>query len=227
MDKETLILIVDDDLGIVETVKGMLEINNYKVAVAYDGEEALSKIDDNLPDLIILDWTMPRLSGWEVCRRLREDKKTSGIPVIMLTAKNMPEDEISGLDVGADDYITKPFNINIMEARIKVLLRRYKDEKVREIQAGGISINLNARNVLVKGKPIELRPKEFDVLYFLMSKKGEAVSRNLLSEQVWGYVYLDTTRAVDATIKRLREKLGSQSKRIKTVKGTGYRFVEK
>lgn len=225
MDKETLILVVDDDNGIVVTISGMLEMSGYKVAVAYDGEEALLKIKENIPDLIILDLMLPRLSGWEVCSRLRKDNKTSHVPVIMLTARITPEDELHGLDVGADDYISKPFKLDILEARIKALLRRNRKENVKEIESGDIYINLNTHTVLIKDKPVNLRPKEFDVLYFLMSKKGKAVSRDMLSESVWGYKHFDTTRALDATIKRLREKMGSRSRMIETVAGTGYRFV--
>ncbi|MFC2061229.1 response regulator transcription factor [Elusimicrobiota bacterium] len=220
------ILIVDDEHGIVETIKCLVETIDCEADVAYNGEEALIKIKDNTPDLIILDWMMPELSGWEVCRQLRQDEQTAHIPVIMLTARNTLEDEILGLNVGADDYIAKPFDLNILAARIKALLRRSK-EKAREITSGDITINLDTHSTLIKEKLIKLRPKEFDVLYCLMSNKNEAVSREILSEKVWGYEHLDTTRAIDETIKCLRHKLGSHSKNIETVTGIGYRFVDK
>lgn len=220
------ILVVDDDCGIVEVVKGLLETEGFIVNAAYDGEEALEKINESKPDLIILDWTMPRLNGWEVCHKLRMDKEACQLPIIMLTARRNPEDEIISLDVGVDDFITKPFNSDVLLARVKALLRRCIQEDISEISSGEICINSDKHTVLVEGNIIQLWPKEFDLLYFLMRKIGSAVSREVLLESVWGYEYFGTTRTVDATIKRLREKLGTQSKRIETIKGIGYKFTE-
>jgi len=218
------ILIVDDDYGITETLKGIVESIDCEADVAYDGEEALSKIDEkNLPDLIILDWMMPILDGWEVCKRIKENKKTCNIPVIMLTAKNSPEDEVSGIDIGADDYITKPFDFSVVEARIKAALRKTKKED--EIKIGEICINLDKHEVLVRGKSVKLTPKEFELLYFLMSNSGKAMNRDTISEKIWGYEHLETTRAIDETIKCLRDKLGSQARKIETVTGIGYKFI--
>ncbi len=219
------VLIVDDDYGMAETVKGIVELIGCETEVAYNGEEALLKTKEKgHPDLIIMDWSMPVLDGWEACRRLKEDKKTCDIPVIMLTARNNPEDEIKGLSVGADDYIAKPFNIDVLTAHIKAALRRNKKEE--KMKSGEIVINTDAHTVLVKDKTIELRTKEYDLLCFLMKNKGKAIDRNTLSEHIWGYKHLDTTRAIDETIKCLREKLGSQAKRIETVRGVGYRVTK-
>ncbi|MFH1415960.1 MAG: response regulator transcription factor [Elusimicrobiota bacterium] len=226
MEKSTLILVVDDDSGMVELIRGLLEINEFKVDAAYDGEEALKKARDIIPDLIILDWTMPRMDGWEVCRSLRKDKKTENIPIIMLTSRNTPEDEVIGLEVGVDDFMNKPFNNDVFIARINTVLRRYAQENKRELKSGNIYINLDKHAVLIDDQPVSLWPKEFDLLYFMMKKQGDAVSRDNLLESVWGYQYFGTTRTVDATIKRLRKKMGAQSDRIETIKGIGYRFTE-
>lgn len=227
MNKELIILIADDDFGMVEIIEGMLRTSiDCKILKAYDGKEVLSIVEHTIPDLILLDWTMPKLDGWEVCRKLRQDKKTCKIPIIMLTARSASEDEVIGLEAGADDFITKPFKTDVLVARVKAILRRFTKEVKRELKSGEIYINLDTHTVQVKDKPVNLWPKEFELLYFLMKKKGNVIDRDTLLEYVWGYEYFGTTRAVDATIKRLREKLGAESKRIETIKGVGYRFTE-
>lgn len=226
MDKEPLILLVDDIPKYARMVKDIItETLKCKVIIASGGEEALLKIKNTIPDLILLDLMMPKLDGWEVCKRLRKNKRTCHIPIIMLTGKNTSEDEVLGLETGADDYIFKPFVPDVLIARIKTIFRRYQKETEREIKSGEIHINLDTHVSLIAGKPVRLWPKEFDLLYLLMKEKGRVFGRSILLECVWGYEYFGTTRTVDVTIERLRKKLGSQSKLIETVKGVGYKFV--
>jgi two-component system alkaline phosphatase synthesis response regulator PhoP len=216
------ILIIDDDFGLAQALRDIMITTGYEADIARNGEEGLSKIKENRPDLVLLDWMMPKMDGCELCQHLKEDERTSNIPIIMLTVRNEKEDEIEALSIGADDYISKPFNYDILTARVNALLRR--NIKSREMKIGELYINLDTHTLLIKEKSIELRPKEFEVLYFLMSHRDEAVSRNTLSEEIWGYQHLDSTRAIDETIKCLRDKLGSQAKKIKTVVGIGYKF---
>jgi len=225
VNKEPIILLVEDIPRYARMVKSILEAKKYKVLIAYDGEEALKKIKDIVPDIILLDLVMPKMDGLEVCLRLRKNKKTCNIPIVMLTGMNTSEDEIIGLEMGADDYIVKPFEPPVLIARIKTILRRYQGENIREIKSGGVYINIDKHTVLMKNKPVRLWPKEFDLLYFLLKNKGKVFNRDILLEYVWGYEYFGTTRTVDATIKRLRKKIGAHSKLIETVKGIGYKFV--
>lgn len=227
MDKEPLILLVDDIPEYAKMVKGIIMgAIKCRVVTAFGGAEALAQVKKTVPDLILLDLMMPKLDGWEVCRRLRKKARTCDVPIIMLTGRSTPKDEVVGLEVGADDYIVKPFEPGVLIARIKAILRRYHEETEREIRSGNICINLDAHEVLVKGKLVRLWPKEFDLLYLLLKKKGKVLDRNLLLEYVWGYEYFGTTRAVDVTVNRLRKKLGSQSGAIETVKGVGYKFID-
>ncbi|MBN2407479.1 MAG: response regulator [Elusimicrobia bacterium] len=227
MNKKPVIMAVDDDPGMLELISGVISSNmDSDIIKAGNGEQALHMLKETVPDLLILDWNMPKIDGWEVCRKVRREEKTRNVPVIMLTARSAKEDEIIGLEVGADDYITKPFNPDILVARIKALLRRFSDESQRELQAGDIYMNLDKHIVKVKGDIVELWPKEFDLLHFFMKKKDNAVTRDSLLENVWGYEYFGTTRTVDVTVKRLRQKLGDEARLIRTVKGIGYKFTE-
>lgn len=219
-----MILVADDDIAMRETVQGLLKTIDLESVAASNGKEALQLVESEKPDLLILDWTMPQMDGWEVCRNLRNNPKTRNLPVMMLTAKSTDEDEIICLEAGADDFVAKPFKSDLLLARVKALLRRYHDEAQNEIEANGIYINLEKHIVKVNNEEINIWPKEFDLLYFLIKKQGTVVSRDTLLECVWGYEYFGTTRTVDATMKRLREKLGFASDNIQTVKGVGYKF---
>ena len=224
------ILIVDDEKEVVDMVSRILEEEGYVAISANTSEEALEKIKKSKPDLIILDLKLPTIGGLEVCRILKSNKDTRTVPVIMLTCYDSNVEKVMGLRIGADDYIIKPFDPNELVARIKALFRRMtylKDEKDEDIiKSGKIVIDLKSHTAQVESKPVELWPKEFALLYLLLKKKGRVLTREYLCEAVWGYEYFGTTRTIDATVWRLRKKLGSQGKYIKTVKNIGYIFNE-
>jgi len=224
------ILVVDDDPGVVELLKEILIAQNFRVISAENGDEAIKKVREEKPDFILLDVVLPGLSGFEVCRILKQDKMTHSIPIMMLSGKAIEtEDKVNGFEAGADDYLTKPFEPKELLARITALLRRYEvSEDFEEvIEKGGISLDVARAMVRVKGKLVNLRPKEFDLLYLLMKKSGRVLNRSYLLESIWGYEYFGATRTVDVHIRRLREKLGKEvAGKIKTVEGKGYMFVE-
>jgi len=224
------ILVVDDDPGVVELLKDVLTAQDFRVISARDGDEAIKKVREENPDFVVLDVVLPGLSGFEVCRILKQDSITHSIPIMMLSGKAMETgDKITGFEAGADDYLTKPFETKELVARINAVLRRYElSEGVEEvIEKEGISLDVTRATVRVKGKAVSLRPKEFDLLYLLMKKAGRVLNRSYLMESIWGYEYFGTTRTVDVHIRRLREKLGEEAaKKIKTVEGKGYVFVE-
>jgi len=224
------ILVVDDDPEVVELLKEILTAQNFRVISAENGDEAIKKVREEKPDFILLDVVLPGLSGFEVCRILKQDKMTHSIPIMMLSGKAIEtEDKVNGFEAGADDYLTKPFEPKELLARITALLRRYEvSEDFEEvIEKGGISLDVARAMVRVKGKLVNLRPKEFDLLYLLMKKAGRVLNRSYLLESIWGYEYFGATRTVDVHIRRLREKLGKEAARkIKTVEGKGYMFVE-
>jgi len=222
------ILVVDDEPDLVELVKDVLERNDYLVISAGNADIAIKKVRESKPDLIILDLNLPGIGGTEVCRILKQDKKTSSIPIIMLTVKSTEIDRIAGLEAGADDYITKPFSTGELVARLRAVLRRilYVGEQAEVLVFGDIRLDSTERTVYVKNKEINLTPKEFDLLYLLMKKKGKVLSRTFLIENIWGYEYVGGTRTVDVHVRHLRDKLGEESKRVETVEGVGYKFVE-
>jgi phosphate regulon transcriptional regulator PhoB len=225
------ILVVDDEENIVELVKFNLENEGYQVITAYDGEEALKKVEEVHPNLIILDLMLPKLDGFDVCRQIRKDSKLSKIPIIMLSAKGEEIDKILGLELGADDYVTKPFSPRELLARVKAILRRAKKkgEKEEEIIAlGDIKMDLTKYRVQVDGSEISLTPKEFDLLAILMTHPGQVFSRSYLLDELWGYDYHGDTRTVDVHIRRLRKKISNYSdeESILTVRGVGYKFKE-
>lgn len=222
------ILVVDDEPDLVELVKDVLERNDYSVISAGNADLAIKKVRESKPDLIILDLNLPGIGGIEVCRILKRDKETSSIPIVMLTVKSAEIDKIAGLEAGADDYITKPFSTGELVARVKAVLRRilYVGEQGEVLALGDIRLDTTERTVYVKNKQISLTPKEFDLLYLLMKKKGKVLSRTFLMENIWGYEYLGGTRTVDVHVRHLREKLGEEAKRIETVEGVGYKFIE-
>lgn len=225
----TDILIIDDEKDIVETIEYNLKKENFTVHKAYDGINGLRLAKETIPDLILLDLMLPGIDGIELCKTLKKDDKTKKIPVIMLTAKKQEVDKVVGLEVGADDYIVKPFGMRELVARIKSVLRRYsalpKGESSRSaIIVGDIKIDLDKHEVTVKSKAIDLSAKEFKLLTFLASNKGKLISRERLLDEVWEIHAEIETRTVDVHVKRLREKLGKAGDSIQTVRGFGYKF---
>jgi phosphate regulon transcriptional regulator PhoB len=222
------ILIVDDEKDIVKMIDYNLKKEGYRTLSAHDGEEALELSKRDHPDIIILDLMLPGIDGLDVCRILKKEEKTSSIPIIMLTAKTKETDKIVGLEIGADDYVTKPFSPRELLARIKAVLRRVKEkEKLPEVvEIGDLAIDFAKISVNVKGKPIELTAKEFELLKTLIKAKGRVLSRDYLLDTIWGYdkaIEIET-RTVDVHIRTLRKKLKSEARRIITVKNYGYRF---
>lgn len=222
------VLIVDDEEHIVELLKFNLEANGYKVSYAYDGLDGFLKVKEEKPNIILLDLMLPTIDGMEVCKRIREQKDIKNIPIIMLTAKNVESDKIMGLDIGADDYITKPFSVKEVIARVKAVLRRYdfKEDEVLDVDSN-LKIDLANYEVFKDGVKIELTLKEFEILKLLVSNRGRVLSRNLLLDQIWGYEYFGETRTVDVHIRHLRKKIESDDKNnnyIETVRGVGYKF---
>jgi len=224
---EAKILIVDDEKNIVELIKFHLKKENYRVIEAYKGKDALDLYRKEKPDLIILDVMLPDMGGFEVCKTIR---KESRIPIIMLTAKGEEIDKILGFELGADDYITKPFSPRELLARIKAVLKRTRTSNIdtNQIQVGPFKINVNKREIYKNDKLLELKPKEFDLLKLFITNPGRVFTRQYLLEQIWGYDYLGDTRTVDVHIRRLRQKIEDNDKNatyIKTVHGVGYKFV--
>ena len=222
------ILIIEDEKDIVKMLEYNLKKEGFVTVASRDGEAALAAARKELPDLILLDIMLPGMDGLEVCKSLKGDRKTARIPVIMLTAKSQESDKIVGLELGADDYVTKPFSPRELIARIKAVIRRGKAaaEPKELFSAGGLAVDYAKISVSVKGKPVELTSKEFELLKALIAAKGRVLSRDYLLNAVWG---IDgsleiETRTVDVHIKSLREKLGRQSSHIITVEGVGYRF---
>ncbi len=223
MAKET-ILIVDDEKHIVELARLYLEKEGYHVEDAYDGAEALAQIKSLQPTLVVLDLMLPEIDGWEVCRRIRGE---SDVPIIMLTARDDDVDKVVGLEMGADDYLTKPFNPRELVARIRAVLRRYEKPPQPEqvIKIGQVTIDSQRREVTVGDKPVELRTKEFDLLMTLAQHKGIVLSRDQLLDLVWGFDFYGQTRTVDVHIAHLRDKLTDSGLVIDTVWGIGYKLV--
>ncbi len=222
------ILVVDDEKLIVKGIRFSLEQDGYEVDVAYDGEEALERFRNTKYDIILLDIMLPKLSGYEVCQQIRE---TSDVPIIMLTAKGEDMDKILGLDYGADDYITKPFNILEVKARIKAIMRRFRNEKksgsAETIEKGELKIDVSNRRIYLSGREVSLTAKEFDVLELLIRHPDKVYSREDLLNLVWGRDYPGDERTVDVHIRRLREKIEQQPgdpKYVHTKWGVGYYF---
>ncbi|MFA6280916.1 MAG: response regulator transcription factor [Candidatus Omnitrophota bacterium] len=225
--KET-ILIVEDEKDIVKMLDYNLKKEGFKTLSAHDGEDALELVAKNLPDLVILDLMLPGIDGLEVCKTLKKENKTSSIPIIILTAKSQETDKIVGLELGADDYVTKPFSPRELIARIKAILRRSKDKDnlLEILKIGDLIIDLSKIMVSVKNKPVELTAKEFELLKTLIKAKGRVLSRDYLLDTIWGFDNAGEiqTRTVDVHIRTLRKKLKSEASRIITVKNYGYRF---
>ena len=223
------ILVVDDDREIVRLLRAYLEQNGFEVLTAYDGERALHILRRERPDLVVLDLMLPDRDGWEVTRIVRSDPNLAGTPIIMLTARVEDHDKIVGLELGADDYVTKPFNPREVVARVRAVLRRAQGEPAAPhlIRAGPVSIDLDAHQVQVEGRPVSLTPSEFGLLQALAEQPGHALTRSQLIEKGLGYDYEGLERTVDSHIKNLRRKLeeaGASPDLIETVFGVGYRL---
>ena len=222
------ILVVDDEKPIVEILKYNLEKEGFHVITAFDGEAALSMVHNEKPDLIVLDIMLPIKDGFSVCREIRSSCDT---PIVMLTAKEMEMDKVLGLELGADDYVTKPFSAREVTARIKAILRRSSvrnsEQDKGTIIVGKITVDRDEVQVYNEGRPVELTLREFNLLVFLMLKPGYVYSREQLLDQVWGYDYIGDDRTVDVTVRRLREKLEKDPAKpeyIHTKRGVGYFF---
>jgi DNA-binding response OmpR family regulator len=238
------ILVVDDEAVLVETIAYNLEQAGYQVLTAADGGSALEAARRETPDLVILDLMLPEMDGLEVCRQLRREHTTATIPIMMLTAKGDEIDKVVGLEVGADDYVTKPFGRRELLARVRALLRRadypaagndHTSQETsgevprpsRELVAGPLRIDLAGRRVNCRGQDLELQPKQFDLLTYLVRNRGTVLTRDQLLQNVWGYDYVGDTRTVDVHVRWLREKLEedpANPKLIQTVRGVGYCF---
>jgi two-component system, OmpR family, alkaline phosphatase synthesis response regulator PhoP len=223
------LLVVDDEEDILELLRFNLSGEGFHVVCAPTGEEALEKAKSDVPDLILLDLMLPGIDGLEVARRLKNHQQTRDIPLVMLTAKGEEGDIVKGLEIGADDYITKPFSRKVLAARIRAVLRRKEAGPKGERESLSIHdlvIHPGRREVLVKGKPVELTFTEFGILHFLARRPGWVFTRSQIVDAVKGGEYFVTDRAVDVQIVGLRKKLGSAAKDIETVRGVGYRFKE-
>ena len=239
------ILVVDDEPVLVETIAYNLEQAGYQVITAADGSSALEAARREMPDLILLDIMLPEMDGLEVCRKLRIESETATMPIMMLTAKGDEIDKVVGLEVGADDYVTKPFGRRELLARVRALLRRAdrqpperpaaeaagieQPQPQRELVAGPLRIDVAGRRVFCRGQEIELQPKQFDLLVYLVRNRGTVLTRDQLLHNVWGYEYAGDTRTVDVHVRWLRGKIESDPAaptRIQTVRGIGYVFTQ-
>lgn len=222
------IMVVDDEKSLLELVRDILEDEGFTVVTADTAETGLARIKQSRPDLILLDVRLPSIGGLEMCRRLKADSATRPIPVIMLTVQSAEVDKVIGFEAGADDYVTKPFSKAELLARVKAVLRRvtYGKPATKMVKAGLVSLDAEKRQVLVRGKEVRLRPKEFDLLQLLLDRRGQVLTRAFLTETVMGYQYFGTTRTVDTHVKTLRQKLGPAGDLIETVPAVGYRFTD-
>ena len=224
------ILIVEDEPALAESVQYSLTREGFDVVVAPDGEEALERFRTGNPDLVILDLMLPRLSGLDVCRIVRGE---SSVPIVILTAKDGEADKVSGLELGADDYVTKPFSMRELVSRVRALLRRAgmaaQPEPVEVLRGGPIELDVGKHEARVGGEPLALPPKEFELLEAFLRRKGRLLTRDFLIEEVWGPDYYGDTRTLDVHVKRLRQKVETdphEPAHLLTVRGLGYRFVE-
>ncbi len=222
------ILIADDEENLVEFIARALKKCGYRVITAYDGDNALFLIGEELPDLVILDLMMPQMDGWEVCRRTKSDPETRNIPIIMLTARSSANDAVQGLDLGADDYMRKPFSLDELLARVRVLLRRKAgDQMARLIEEGELKIDREEHEAFLHGNLLDISPMEFEILELMAAKIGRTLSREEILKKIWG-IGGEDTRTVDVHISRLRKKLDdgkSPHLTIQTLRSRGYRLL--
>jgi DNA-binding response OmpR family regulator len=226
---KTHVLVVEDEQDIAELIKHALERDAVtQVQIVGSGDTALRVASEQIPDLIVLDLNLPAIGGLEVCRLLRAKSPTKDIPIIMLTARGSESDRVAGLDIGADDYITKPFSLRELSARVRAVLRRGRSEVEAPTiyQGERLFADFDAVNVRVDGHPIKLTRREFELLKYLIDNRNRVLSRDRLLERVWGYDRVIETRSVDVHVGRLRMKLGAAGHHIETVVGLGYRFVD-
>lgn len=232
MSKE-LIFAVEDETHIQELIKYNLEANSYKVLTFVSGESLLNEVKNTVPDLFILDIMLPGMDGYEVCRNLRQNQRTKNIPIIILTAKNDEFDKVLGLELGADDYITKPFSVRELLARVKAIIRRVNisiPDESEIIRHRDLSIDCTRREVYKNGELIEMPLKEFELLKLLAQNKGRVLSRDQLLEKIWDYDYYGETRTVDVHVRYLRQKIEDDDNNptyIETIRGIGYKFNDK
>lgn len=228
MVNKTRVLVIDDDVNICELIRLYLEKDGYEVMTVYNGKKGLECFSDFAPNLVVLDIMLPGADGWQVCREIR---KISNIPIIMLTAKGETFDKVLGLELGADDYMVKPFEPKELVARVKAVLRRYehKDFDSQEVVYPNLVVNRTNYSVKMNGKDLDLPPKELELLFFLASNPNKVFTREQLLEHVWGFDFYGDSRTVDVHVKRLREKieLPGQIWQLKTVWGVGYKFEVK
>ncbi len=222
------ILIIEDEKDIQELLQLYLKREGYDVHIAKDGETGLRKASQERYDLILLDLMLPQMDGLEICRNLRSRPQTSDIPIIMITAKAEESDRIVGLEIGADDYITKPFSPREVLARVKAIFRRLEKPKAKEVRQeyGGIALDQFRHEVTYKGKSHSLTTKEFRLLEFFLGNRGRVLSRDILLNEIWGYDYFGTTRTVDVHVAHLRHKFPILNKSLVSIKGLGYKLQE-
>ncbi len=222
------VLVVEDDPDIIHLLQYHLEQEGYKVSVAQDGQKGLKQAQEEKPDLILLDLMLPKMSGLDVCRILKGEKGTNMIPIVMLTAKSEEVDRVVGFELGADDYVTKPFSPREVLLRVKAILKRVQGEpeEKEEIVEGILTINIPRREVKIKNKEVVLTKTEFNLLLTLVKDKGRVQTREKLLDRVWGYDAAVDTRTIDTHMRRLREKMGPLADRLETIRGVGYRFLE-
>ena len=222
------ILVVDDEEHILELIKFNLEKNGYKVTTAANGIEALNLVRSEAPQLLLLDLMLPGMDGYDVCKEIRKDNSISSTPIVMLSAKGEELDKILGLELGADDYITKPFSVRELLARVKAILRRTTIQLIdKSYKFGNIIIDFEKHEVVKDGQKVDLTLKEFELLEMLTKNKGRVMTRDFLLDEIWGYEYVGETRTVDVHIRHLRQKIEEDDKNpkyIETVRGIGYRF---
>jgi two-component system, OmpR family, response regulator len=228
MNNKFKVLVIDDDINICELIRLYLEKDGYEVQPVYNGIKGMEFFKEFTPNIVILDIMLPGIDGWQVCREIR---KISSIPIIMLTAKGETFDKVLGLELGADDYMVKPFEPKELVARVKAVLRRYehKEADIQEIVYPNLVVNKSNYTVKVSGRNIELPPKELELLYFLASNPNKVFTREQLLEHVWGFDFYGDSRTVDVHVKRLREKIEIENHKwqLKTVWGVGYKFEVK
>jgi len=227
------ILIVDDEQDIVELLSYNFEKEGFSIVKAYDGEAAIGMVRSKKPDLMILDLMLPKMNGLDVCRAIRRNTETANLPIIMLTAKGDEIDKIIGLEIGADDYVTKPFSVKELIARVRTILRRLKESDNKtgkeEFNYKELAVNYASCLVQINGKPITLSPTELKLLFFLSRNQGRVYSRNQILDHVWGDDTFITDRAVDVHIRRLRSQIEKDMENpqyILTVRGFGYKFAD-
>jgi len=228
MNNKTKVLVIDDDVNICELIRLYMEKEGFEVLTIYNGIKAVEAFKTFAPNIVILDIMLPGADGWQVCREIR---KISNIPIIMLSAKGETFDKVLGLELGADDYIVKPFEPKELVARVKAVLRRYehRDIDVQEVVYPNLVINKSDYTLKVNSNYLDVPPKELELLYFLASNPNKVFTREQLLEQVWGFDFYGDSRTVDVHIKRLREKLEGENQnwQLKTVWGVGYKFEVK